>query len=197
MQPGSLVFVQSNPTVNEKGEVTPGLVHIYMVSSPTTANSPTSKLGPTSGTPVTPGGCTSNEFSLIRTPGTESVQPDVKIPHSPSILRKSPKRTPPHNTVYGVLADGESVSITLSESHTILTEPELAIPESNGDGEITGIQTVEIMNVDAPYDGSGVLTVHEQQVNETEDLANDNVAVINDDGPIVSVEMSGTADDAV
>ena len=34
MQPGSLVFVQSNPTLNEKGEVTPGLIHVYMVSSP-------------------------------------------------------------------------------------------------------------------------------------------------------------------
>ena len=114
MQPGSLVFVQSNPTVNEKGEVTPGLVHIYMVSSPTTANPPSaSKLEPTSGTPATPGGFTSNQFSLIRTPRTESAQPEVKIPHSPSILRKSPKRTPPHNTVYGVLGDGKSVSVNI------------------------------------------------------------------------------------
>ena len=53
------------------------------------------------------------------------------------------------------------------------------------------------MNVDTSYDDSGVLTVHEQQMNVSEDLANENIAVVNDDGPIFCVEMSETADDAV
>ena len=64
MQPGSLVFVQSSPTVNEQGEVTPGLVHIYMVSSPTPGESSTDAHSQT----TTSGDPNTAQVSILKSP---------------------------------------------------------------------------------------------------------------------------------
>ena len=199
MQPGSLVFVQSNPTVNDKGEVTPGLVHIYMVSSlPAESSSPMPNSGQGDSTPCTPGGFKSNQFSLLRTPSTENAHAETKVPHSPSILRESPKRTPPspHGTDGRVLADGQSISISISDSHNILEEPELAISETNVDSENAEIQTVEVMDVGASYGNSNILTVNEQQVYHTESITSDGFLVVYEDNTVCE-EVAATAENPV
>lgn len=205
MQPGSLVFVQSKPTVNNKGEVTPGLVHIYMVSSPPAPNTPsgdsaagtsTPKAAATAtlSAPSTPGGFKSNQFSLIRTSSDEN---ESKVRHSPTILRKSPKRTVVVPLDSSQDSSESIVSAALSESQNVLENRHTVVPAYDA-GEKTGhgeIQTIEIEHVDASVDVSYVennsLDVSQQEeIIRTENTIGDEVTVSTEDSTLVSVEIS-------
>ena len=196
MQPGSLVFVQSNPTVDEKGEVTPGLVHIYMVSSPSSTNTQSASKEPVSGATCTPCGFKSNQFSLMRTSDSETGVRDEKLFHYPSILGKSQKLSPlsPHKAED--LLEGKSLSHTLSESHSLL-EQDSALPVIDLNCENANLQTAEVMHVDETLDASqgdssyNVLTAgNVQLVEQTENVVSDHVESVNEGEKIVYVEIT-------
>ena len=194
MQPGSLVFVQSNPTVDEKGEITPGLVHIYMVSSPSSTNTPSAAKEPVSGATYTPGGFKSNQFSLMRTPDSESDGRERKLFHCPSVLGKPQSPLSPRKAED--LLEGKSLSHTLSESHTLL-EQNPALPVLDMNCENVNLQTAEVMHVnealhaspgDSPYN---VLTAgNEELVEQTENVVSDHVEIVKEGEKIVYVEIT-------
>ena len=200
MQPGSLVFVQSNPSVDEKGKVTPGLVHIYMVSSPSSTNTPSASKEPVSGATCTPGGFKSNQFSLMRTPDSETDEREKKVFHCPSILGKSPKRSPLSLRKMEDMSEGKSLSHTLSESQTLL-EQDSALPVSEINCVNTDLQTVEVMHVDEAMDASqddlsyNVVTAGDEElVEHTENVVSDHVDIANEDEEIVYVEITAKND---
>ena len=204
MQPGSLVFVQSNPSVDEKGKVTPGLVHIYMVSSPSSTNTPSASKEPSSGATCTPGGFKSNQFSLMRTPDSETDEREKKVFHCPSILGKSQKRSPLSPRKMEDLPEGKSLSHTLSESQTLL-EQDSALPVIDLNCVDSDLQTVEVMHVDETLVASqgessynvvtaGTTTSNEELVEQTENVVSDHVEIVNEHEEIVCVEITAKND---
>ena len=198
MQPGSLVFVQSNPTVDEKGEVTPGLVHIYMVSSPSSTNTPSAAIEPVSGATCTPGGFKSNQFSFMRTSDSETDVRERKLFHCPSVLGKPQKQSTLSPREAEDLLDGKSLSHTLSESHTLL-EQDSSLPVIDMNCENANLQTAEVMHVSETLDVSqgdssynGLTVGNEELVEQTEDVVSDQVEIVNEGEKIVYVEITTT-----
>ena len=190
MQPGSLVFVQSNPTVNEKGEVTPGLVHIYMVSSP-----PSTNLLPLSKEPIVDVASASDVLSFNEvpiTPAEETDQREKKVFHSPSILAKSPKRRsdcPPQTT--NVLDEKSTLSTpdTHSNSDSIIPTVELHIGNENFEPvEVLDIETINTHQDIPSCDG---LSVENQvSIGQMENPDADHAETVSQSEQVVYIELT-------